>query len=109
MLTKPMTEILTRAALGKLPEFVDEHTAGIDLQAFKELYRGGLIAAVDASGDCGDGYLEPSITLLGRRVLEGESTAAIPWWASFDRRTAIVGLLVAVLSLAAGLGLLQAK
>ena len=109
MLTKSSLEVLRRAADGRLPRSVDEQTEDIDLAAFRELYRAGLIAAIDASADCGDAYLEPRITPLGREALRREVAAKEPWWSAFDRRVAIVGLVVAVLGLAATLGLLKAQ
>ena len=63
------------------------------------------VQRLDASADCGHTQLQPAITLRGREVLEHHANATRPWWASFDRRVAIVGLLVAVLGLAASLGL----
>ena len=105
MLTKAMLELLHRAALGQLPRSIDQYTPGVDLQAFKGLHRAGLIEAVDASADCGDTYLEPVIALRGHEVLEHQASTVRPWWASFDRRVTIVGLLVAVLGLAVSLGL----
>lgn len=73
MLTKTTHETLKRAALGTLPRTIDDQTQGVDMAAFKELYQGGLIEAIDASGDCGNSYLEPSITLRGREALQREA------------------------------------
>lgn len=107
MLTKEMLEILRRASLGQLPRSIDQHTPGVNLQAFKELRCDGLVDAIDASADGEDAYLEPTITLRGREMLERKARAARPWWTSFDRRATVTSLVVAVLSLAAGLGLLR--
>jgi hypothetical protein len=100
-------EILKLAALGQLPRAVDRNSA-IDLSAFKELYMAGLVEAKDASADTGDCYLEPAITTAGREYLRIHSEARSPWWSSFDKRVTVVGLVVAVLGLAAALGLFSA-
>jgi hypothetical protein len=107
MLTKTALEILKRAAQGTLPRNIDQQTAGIDLSAFKELYRARYIEAIDASADCGDSFLEPKITANGREALRQAEAAARPWWASFDRRIAVVSLAATVLGLAAALGVLK--
>lgn len=124
MLTSTMIEILKCAAANDLPETVDERTAGINLNEFKALVRSGSIEAIDASADDGDCYLEPKITLRGLGLLSAhvpEPTperhiasepfppAMQPWWISFDRRLAVVALVVAVLGLASSAGLLVVK
>ncbi|MBX3642183.1 MAG: hypothetical protein KF720_03830 [Rubrivivax sp.] len=108
MLTKSTLAVLSRAADEGLPRTIDEADPRVDLAAFRELYRAGLIEAIDASGDR-DVYLEATITLKGREVLRSELAARQPWWAAFDRRVAVVALIVAVLSLAAGVDMLKLK
>lgn len=91
-------QILKLAALGKLPRAVDRNTT-IDLGAFKSLYKSGLVEAKDASAGDGDCYLEPTLTTAGREYLRMHAEARSPWWMSFDKWVAVVGLFVAVLGL----------
>lgn len=124
MLNRTMIEMLERAAADDLPKIVDGSTPGINLHEFQALLRGGAIKAIDASADDGDCYLEPKITLHGLELLGDQAPelasvrhvgmapippALQPWWSSFDRRLAVVALVVAVLGLASSAGLLVIK
>lgn len=91
-------EILKLADLGQLPRAVDRNTT-IDLGAFKELYKSGLVEAKDASADDGECYLEPALTTAGREYLRMHVEARSPWWKSFDKRVDVLNLVVAVLGL----------
>jgi len=52
-------------------EFPDEITEGefALIGIFKELYEQGYVTAIDASSFDGDSYLEPRITISGRKFL----------------------------------------
>lgn len=60
--------ILNLAAKCQLPRTIDGRTS-IDLRAFKELYKAGLVEAINASAADGDCYLDPAITTAGRKYL----------------------------------------
>jgi hypothetical protein len=99
MFTRTSLEILNRASRGQLPRTIDPTTTDVDLKAFNELYRAGLIEAVDISADF-VAYLEPEITFRGRQLLQQESHAHRPWWANFDRRLAVGGFVFTILGIA---------
>lgn len=60
--------VLELAARGSLPTEVDE-TSGIPFDVVRELVEAGHLTAIDVSTHDGRGYLEPRITLSGRRFL----------------------------------------
>lgn len=91
--------ILLAAEAGQLPNTVDE-SSDINMDVFEELIQSGLIDGADACSDDGRCYLDPKITLVGREYLENLSKNKVSWWHSFDRRIAVIGLVVAVLGLA---------
>ena len=64
MLLPVHLEILRRAATGDLPSTIDAQS-GIDLTGFSLLWRAGLVDAVNASGDKGECFLHPAVTLAG--------------------------------------------
>lgn len=91
--------ILHVAEAGQLPNTVDE-SSDFDMDVFEELIQSGLIGGTDACSDDGRCYLEPRITLAGREYLANLGTDNVSWWHNFDRRIAVIGLIVAVLGLA---------
>jgi len=64
-----LTETLRLAAEGALPRVIDDKTPEL-LSAIRQLYREGLIHAINASADAGECYLEPEITLAGLQYLK---------------------------------------
>lgn len=91
-------KILQMAKESTLPSFID-NTTSVDMICFKELYNKGYISAIDASGDKGDGYLQPSITADGRAYLDALLETKKPWWKFFDRRVAILSVVVGLIGI----------
>ena len=58
MLTKSTLAVLSRAADEGLPRTIDEADPRVDLAAFRELYRAGLIEAIDALRQAGETVVE---------------------------------------------------
>lgn len=61
--------VLELAARGSLPSELDE-SSPIPFTVVRELVEAGYLTAIDASSHDGRAYLEPRITLTGRRFLE---------------------------------------
>lgn len=98
---------LQLAASRSLPNVIDNSTV-IDLPAFKALLEAGLVAADNASADGGDCFLNPTITFAGLNLLSKLSPKRdIPWWKSFDRRIAVIGVVVALVSVIANMDMPQ--
>lgn len=76
MLSSVHLEILHRVADGALPAAIDAQS-GVDLVAFVQLWRAGLLDAIDASAGDGDCFLHPTITLAGLRHLAEQSPSTI--------------------------------
>jgi hypothetical protein len=68
MLTSVQMNLLQLAAENKLPYDIEEGS-GVDLIAFEQLWRHGLVDAVDARADTGGGFLDPRITIAGQAYL----------------------------------------
>ncbi|AMC35359.1 hypothetical protein [Janthinobacterium sp. B9-8] len=103
----PHIKILNRAASGNLPKAIDKNCE-IDIEAFKELYKSGLMVAINASADDGECYLEPKISTAGREYLERTNEKNQPWWKSIDRRFYVLTIFIALLAIAIPLYLAKA-
>jgi len=99
--------ILKLASEYALPEEINSSNR-VNLDVFKELYDQGYISAIDISSDDGTAFMEPKITLLGREYLAQLQQQPQRWWQSFNKRIAVLALIVALLSLVATLGWLNA-
>ena len=97
-------KILQLAADGDLPDPIDEKS-GISLDIFEELYKAGLVQAIDDCSFDGRCYMEPRITMAGRRKLSEFGSRAEPWWRSFDRRLAVLGILLTILAIVVAIAL----
>ena len=73
--------------------------------AFSYLRQEGLIEY--ASPDGRIPRVDIKLTTKGLDRSRLSKTGKEPWWASFDRRIAVVSLIVAILALAVGAGLLK--
>lgn len=100
-------EILSRAAAGNLPKAIDENCE-INIDVFKELYKAGLMTAINASADDGECYLEPKISTAGREYLERANEKNQPWWKSIDRRFSVLALVIALVGIVVTLYLAKA-
>ena len=103
----PQIEILSRAASGSLPKVIDKNCE-IDIEAFKELYKSGLMLAFNASAGNGECYLEPKISTAGRECLESFNEKNKPWWENIDRRFKVIALVISLLAIVVPLYLAKA-
>ncbi|MGP9802805.1 hypothetical protein [Rheinheimera sp. NSM] len=62
---KHILELLSK---NEFPEEITEGKFAL-IGIFKELYKQGYVTAIDASSGGGDSYLEPRITISGRKFL----------------------------------------
>lgn len=60
--------ILEQLSKNQFPERISEREFQL-IRIFKELYKQGYVTAIDASSSDGDVYLDPQITISGRKFL----------------------------------------
>ncbi len=95
-------ELLKSANDNNLPTQIDERS-GIDLNIFRELFQAGFISAIDASSSDDQCYLDVRITSAGRQELQNIVSKSEPWWKDFNKRVAILTIIVALLGVIAAI------
>lgn len=61
--------ILERLSSNDFPSQIDDKNFHL-MKIFRELYEQNYVAAIDASANCGDCFLDPHITISGRKLLQ---------------------------------------
>ena len=97
--------VLEDVVSGKLQGGVCDQTYA-HIREFIQLYEQRYISAINASGDTGLNYLEPKITFRGEQYLKSLDKPELRWWHKFESRIAVLGLIIALLSLLAAVKLL---
>jgi hypothetical protein len=100
---KDIIKALEAIASNEIVSHIDS-SSNINVSVVRQLFEEELIDAIDMSDLEGDCFDDVRINIKGHEWLkQQELTTNAPWWKSFDRRIAVIGVLVSVIALYLGL------